>query len=203
MSRPAGRLFVLSAPSGAGKSSLARALVAGMPNATLSISHTTRVPRPGERQGVDYHFVSEDEFAHLVAADAFLEHARVFGNRYGTARAAVEALLRAGKDVIFDIDWQGARRIKALMPEARSVFILPPSREELERRLAARGQDPPEVIERRMHEAVAEMRHYPEFDYAIVNDRFEAALADLRAIVSGEAAKVRPLAVDLEALLRD
>src|SRR5579863_2829880 len=136
----AGRLFILSAPSGAGKSSLARALVDSVPNLMLSISHTTRAPRPGERQGVHYHFVTHDEFERLAAADAFLEHAQVFDNRYGTSRATVKALLERGSDVIFDIDWQGARKIKSVLPHARSIFILPPSRAELEKRLAGRGQ---------------------------------------------------------------
>lgn len=197
-----GRLFILSAPSGAGKSSLARALVKRMPELAHSISHTTRPPRPGEEHGVHYYFVSEPEFRSMVRAGHFLEHARVFGNSYGTSRQAVEDLLKRGKGVVFDIDWQGARRIKALMPQAKSVFILPPSRAVLEERLCNRGQDTPEVIVRRMLAATDEMEHYPEFDYVIVNDDFDAALADLQAIVRGTTQTVRPLPMDPTTLLR-
>lgn len=198
-----GKLFILSAPSGAGKSSLARALVRKMPNLALSISHTTRPPRPGEQHGVHYYFVAPAEFQSMAQDGYFLEHAQVFGNHYGTARQAVEELLARGKRVVFDIDWQGARRIKALMPEAKSVFILPPSRAVLEQRLCNRGQDAQEVIARRMQAATAEMRHYREFDHVIVNDDFDAALADLQAIVSGASGKMRPLGMDPATLLRE
>lgn len=195
------RLFILSAPSGAGKTSLAKALVASMPGLAVSVSHTTRVPRPGERDGVDYHFVDEARFQAMVERGEFLEHARVFDHRYGTSRKAVEDLLAAGKDVVLDIDWQGARAIKQQMPSAVGIFILPPSRAILAERLRARGQDPAPVIERRMRAAVAEMRHYREFDQLVLNDDFRAALADLQAIVRGQPARARRFALDMRALL--
>lgn len=195
------RLFILSAPSGAGKTSLAKALVASMPGLAVSVSHTTRVPRPGERDGVDYHFVDEARFQAMVERGEFLEHARVFDHRYGTSRKAVEDLLAVGKDVVLDIDWQGARAIKQQMPSAVGIFILPPSRAILAERLRARGQDPAPVIERRMRAAVAEMRHYREFDQLVLNDDFRAALADLQAIVRGQPARARRFALDMRALL--
>lgn len=196
-----GTLFILSAPSGAGKTTLAKALVDALPDVAISVSHTTRAKRPGEQDGVDYIFVSEPEFLASVAAGEFLEHAQVFDHRYGTARAAVERLLQQGKNVILDIDWQGARAVKKAMPQAKSVFVLPPSREALAKRLAGRGQDSQAVIERRMRAAVSEMEHYKEFDYQIVNDDFAAALADLKAIITGKPERVRPLTVDMAALL--
>lgn len=196
-----GTLFILSAPSGAGKTTLAKALVDALPDVAISVSHTTRAKRPGEQEGVDYIFVSEPEFLASVAAGEFLEYAQVFDNRYGTSRAAVERLLQQGKNVILDIDWQGARAVKKAMPQAKSVFILPPSREALAKRLAGRGQDSKAVIERRMRAAVSEMEHYKEFDYQIVNDDFAAALADLKAIITGKPERVRPLTVDMAALL--
>jgi guanylate kinase len=195
----AGKLFILSAPSGAGKTSLANALVESSPELQFSVSHTTRAPRPGERHGVHYYFVSPAEFEAMVARGEFLEHAQVFGNRYGTSRAAVEGVLAQGKSVLLDIDWQGARAIKARMPQAVSIFILPPSRAALRERLNKRGQDSAEVIERRMREATAEMSHYVEFDHVVVNDDFEAALADLRALVLGQG-QVRAARPDLRAL---
>jgi guanylate kinase len=198
-----GRLIILSAPSGAGKSSLAKALMQAMPNLAVSVSHTTRAPRPGEQDGVHYHFVTRAQFEDMVQAGRFVEHARVFDNDYGTARSSIDQLLDAGRDVILDIDWQGARRIKQLMPEAVSVFILPPTRDTLEQRLRQRGQDSPETIARRMRDAIAEMRHYSEFDHVVVNDQFEAALADLRAIIEGRSAEKRPLVADMVALLRE
>jgi guanylate kinase len=194
-----GRLFIFSAASGTGKTSLAKALVEQMPDVAFSVSHTTRAPRPGEQHGVHYYFVTPQQFDEMVAADRFLEHARVFGNSYGTSRAVTENLLRQGKSVIFDIDWQGARAIKEKMPEAVSIFILPPSRVALEERLTGRGQDAPEVIARRMREAVSEMSHYKEFDHLVVNDDFNAALADLKAIIRGDGSP-RPVRVDMEAL---
>lgn len=197
-----GRLFILSAASGTGKTSLAHALIQRVPDLAFSVSHTTRPPRPGERHGVDYCFVSPDEFDAMKAAGEFLEHAEVFGNRYGTSRAMIERLQRAGKDVILDIDWQGARAVKRRMPDAVGIFLLPPSRAALEQRLTQRGQDRREIVARRMQAAVDEMRHYREFDWVIVNDDFEAALADLRAIVTGEG-KVRPLTVDTTALFAE
>jgi guanylate kinase len=196
------RLFILSAASGTGKTSLARALVERFPDVAISISHTTRPPRPGERQGVHYHFVTPEEFEAMVARGEFLEHAEVFGNRYGTSRRMVEDLLARGKRVLFDIDWQGARAIKRAEPDAVGIFLLPPSRAALEQRLRDRRQDPPEVIERRMRAAIDEMRHYREFDYVVVNDTFEQALADLGAIVGGRPQARRPVNLDVEALLR-
>ncbi len=198
-----GTLLILSAPSGAGKSSLAKALAASAPNVAVSVSHTTRAPRPGERDGTDYHFVSTDQFAAMVKEGRFLEHAQVFGNFYGTARQSVEDLLVAGKNVVLDIDWQGARRIKELMPDAVTVFVLPPSREVLHERLVGRGQDSAETIARRMREASSEMRHYGEFDHVVVNDVFSAALSDIRAILEGRFGDVRPVTPDIATLLRD
>jgi guanylate kinase len=195
-----GRLFILSAASGTGKTSLAKALVESMPDVAFSVSHTTRPPRLGEQHGVHYYFLSPQQFDEMVAADRFLEHAKVFGNCYGTSRAATENLLRQGKNIILDIDWQGARAIKEKMPESVSIFILPPSRTALKDRLTSRGQDSPEVIERRMREAVSEMSHYQEFDRVVVNDDFAAALNDLKAIIGGEG-RPRPVQVDIQALL--
>jgi guanylate kinase len=197
-----GRLFIFSAASGTGKTSLANALIESVPNVEFSVSHTTRAPRPGEKYGVHYYFVSREEFEMMVAAGQFLEHAQVFDNYYGTSRPQVEQRLKQGKSVILDIDWQGARSIKTRMPEAVSIFILPPSRAALEERLIKRGQDSPDVIARRMRDAVSEMRHHDEFDYVVVNDDFEAALADLRAIISGQS-KPRPAKVDIAELLRE
>ncbi|HEU5339157.1 MAG TPA: guanylate kinase [Sulfuricaulis sp.] len=195
-----GRLFIFSAASGTGKTSLAKALVQQMPEVAFSVSHTTRAPRPGEEQGVHYYFVNQAQFDEMVAADRFLEHAKVFGHSYGTSRAATENLRRQGKHIVFDIDWQGARAIKEKIPEAVSIFILPPSRAALEERLTGRGQDAPEVIAQRMREAVSEISHYKEFDHLVVNDDFEAALADLKAIILGEG-RPRTVRVDMDALL--
>ncbi len=199
----AGTLFIFSAPSGAGKTSLANALVESLPDLVFSVSHTTRPPRPGEQHGVHYYFVTQKDFEEMIAAGRFLEYARVFDHLYGTSRAVVENLLKQGKDVILDIDWQGARSIKQQMPQAVGIFILPPSRAALKERLTLRGQDPPEVIERRMREASAEMRHYDEFDYVVVNDEFEAALQDLKAIIRGEPEARRPLTLDPASLLQE
>ena len=197
-----GTLFVFSAPSGAGKSSLARALIDSEPSLATSVSHTTRAPRPGEEDGVHYHFVDQDTFHKMVENDEFLEHATVFDNSYGTSQQAVQSLLDQDKNVILDIDWQGARAIKQKMDNVKTVFILPPSQEELEKRLQGRNQDSDETIARRMRDAVSEMQHYDEFDYLVVNDDFDLALADLRAILSGHPEKSRPVNVDIDALLR-
>jgi guanylate kinase len=198
-----GTLFVFSAPSGAGKSSLAKALIDSEPTLATSVSHTTRAPRPGEENGVHYFFVSKQEFAAMVERSQFLEHATVFDNSYGTSQASVQSLLDQNKSVILDIDWQGARAIKERMPNVKTVFILPPSREELRRRLQGRGQDSDQIIERRMRDAVSEMQHYGEFDYVVVNDDFDQALADLHAIINGQPEKCRPLTVDLDQLLAE
>ena len=178
-----GRLFVVAAPSGAGKTSLVRALMEREPALGFSVSYTTRRQRPTETHGRDYFFVTAEEFDAMAARGEFLEHARVFGNCYGTARAQVEAALAAGRSLILEIDWQGARQIRTAMPECVSIFILPPSRAELERRLRGRGTDAPDVVERRLHEAAADMTHWKEFDHVVVNDEFETAVADLVAVV--------------------
>jgi guanylate kinase len=182
---PIGTLFILSAPSGAGKTSLLKALREQDDALQVSISHTTRARRPGETDGVHYHFVDHARFLHMVEAGEFLEHAEVFGNFYGTAEAAVRAQLETG-DLVLEIDWQGARQVRKRFPAAVSIFILPPSREVLQARLEARGQDAAEVIQRRMQEAVNEMSHYPEFDYLIINDIFDASLAELECIVRSQ-----------------
>jgi guanylate kinase len=186
---PHGSLYLISAPSGAGKTSLVKALLHASQSAAhtgarlcVSVSHTTRPMRPGEQDGVNYHFVDTATFSAMAGRGAFLEHAEVFGNHYGTSRAWVEERLAQGWDVILEIDWQGAAQIKKLLPEAVSIFILPPSRETLEQRLNNRGQDKPEVIAARMAKAVNEMSHYPQADYLVINDQFEVALADLAAI---------------------
>ncbi len=195
------KLFIFSAASGTGKTSLAHALMKRVRNLAFSVSHTTRAPRPGETHGVHYYFVSPAEFERMAAAGEFIEHAQVFGNRYGTSRKVIEDLFKEGKSVILDIDWQGARAIKAKMPEAVSIFILPPSRAALAERLNGRAQDAREVIDRRMAEATAEMSHYREYDHVVVNDDFEAALADLVAVITGRG-RPRPLSIDIKSLLR-
>ena len=177
-----GRLFVIAAPSGAGKTSLVRALMERIPALAFSVSFTTRPPRPNEVDGRDYFFVSPEEFERMAQAGEFLEHARVFDNRYGTGRARVEAALEAGQDLILEIDWQGARQVRERLPEAIDIFILPPSRAALEERLRARRSDSPEVIARRLRDSVAEMSHWAEFRYVVVNDRFEQALEDMAPI---------------------
>ena len=182
-----GLMLVISSPSGAGKSSLSRRLIAEHARLELSVSCTTRAPRPGETDGVEYHFVTPERFEELVAQDAFLEWADVHDHRYGTLRAPVMAALEAGRDVVFDIDWQGGRQITARAREdVVLVFILPPSLAALRERLQGRAQDAAEVIERRLTRAAGEIAHYDEYDYVIVNDRFETAYAALRQIYLGE-----------------
>jgi len=198
-----GNLFIVSAPSGAGKTSLVRALMERDPDIAFSVSHTTRPPRPGEVDGRDYHFVDAGTFERMIEAGGFLEYARVFDHYYGTARSEVESLLAAGKDVFLDIDWQGARQVRAAWPGTVSIFVLPPSREVLEARLRGRGTDSEEVIARRMAQAVAEAGHYAEYDYLIVNDVFETALADLSAIVHAVRLREPRQARRHAALLRD
>lgn len=177
-----GVLYIISAPSGAGKTSLVKALVESSPRIAVSVSHATRPKRPGEQNGVHYHFIDISTFEAMVARGEFLEHARVFDNYYGTARSTLLAQLQAGVDVILEIDWQGARQVRERMPGCVSIFILPPSRAVLEQRLRTRAQDSEEIIARRMRDAVAEMSHYSEFDYLVVNDDFSTALEDLKAI---------------------
>lgn len=176
-------LFIVAAPSGAGKSTLVNALLVREPGVVLSISHTTRPPRPGEQYGRHYYFLERAEFEREVAEGIFLEHAEVHGNLYGTSRTTVQELLGQGRDVLLEIDWQGARQIRRSMPDCVSVFILPPSRAELERRLRGRGSDSAEVIERRLRNSRGEIAHAHEFDYILVNDVFDEALAGLQAIV--------------------
>jgi guanylate kinase len=178
-----GDLYVISAPSGAGKTSLVAALHSSQPELHVSVSHTTRPRRSDEIDGVNYHFVSEKDFVAMIDADAFLEHARVFDRSYGTARDSVEKFLAAGEDVILEIDWQGAGQVRQRHPGCIGIFILPPSREALAERLAGRAQDSDAIIARRMRDAVAEMSHCCEFDYLVINDTFEVALADLRSII--------------------
>ncbi len=177
-----GTLYIISAPSGAGKTSLVKALLERLDGISVSVSCTTRASRPGEQNGVDYHFIDTAEFERLVAAGDFLEHARVFDNYYGTRRATVVERLDAGEDVILEIDWQGARQVFEAFPQAVKVFILPPSRDALYQRLTGRGQDSDETIARRMADAINEMRHFDEYHYLIFNDVFDAALAELEAL---------------------
>ena len=186
-----GRLVVFSAPSGAGKTSLVRALLERDPNTRFSTSFTTRPPRRGERHGHDYFFVDETEFTRMLDRAELLEHARVFDNLYGTSRAQVEALLAEGFDVLLEIDWQGARQIRAAMPDCLAIFILPPSAAELERRLRGRSTDSEATIRRRLRDARADMSHWAEFDYAVINEDFDRALAELAAILSGGGEKSR------------
>lgn len=178
-----GTLFIIAAASGTGKTSLVKALVADDPRLGVSVSHTTRAPRPGEVDGVNYHFTTRDAFLAEVERGHFLEHAEVFGNLYGTSRTWVEQRLADDHDVILEIDWQGAQIVRQLMPQAQSVFILPPSLKALDERLNGRGTDSDEVIAHRLSEAIADIGHYDEFDYLVVNDDFATALDDLRAIV--------------------
>lgn len=178
-----GKLYIISAPSGAGKTSLVKQLVADLAGLTVSVSHTTRQMRSGEIHGQDYYFVSVAEFQAMLEKQAFLEHAQVFDNFYGTAQQTVEDKLKQGLDVILEIDWQGAEQIKQLLPDSLSIFILPPSTDVLLQRLKNRGQDDEPIIARRMRDAVTEMRHYDEFDYLVVNDVFAAALTELKSII--------------------
>ncbi|MDF9618939.1 guanylate kinase [Pseudomonas entomophila] len=182
MNHSSGTLYIVSAPSGAGKTSLVTALIKDDQHVRVSVSHTTRAMRPGEEHGVNYHFVIHEEFKALIAKGDFLEHAEVFGNFYGTSRSTLQETLDQGYDLILEIDWQGAQQVRKLMPEALSVFILPPSQEALRQRLDGRGQDSEEIIAGRMKEAVSEMVHYDEYDYVIINDDFGVALDELKAV---------------------
>jgi guanylate kinase len=179
-----GTLYIVSAPSGAGKTSLLKALHERDGDLHVCVSHTTRAMRPGEQDGVDYHFLSQETFIQMVGEGGFLEHAQVFGNYYGTSEAAVKTELQAGHDTVLEIDWQGARQVRKRFPEAVSIFIFPPDQQALRDRLDARGQDSEETIQQRMNQAVEEMSHYAEFDYLVINDDFDTALAQLAAIVT-------------------
>jgi guanylate kinase len=183
MSKQRGKLFVIAAPSGAGKTSLVRALLERKPELRFSISYTTRAMRPKERNGHDYFFVDHATFEKMAADGKFLEHAKVFDNYYGTAKEQVESILNDGEHVILEIDWQGAQQIRQAMPECHSIFILPPSRPELERRLRNRATDSDDVIARRLRDSVSDMTHWKEFDYVVINDDFEHALSSLANIV--------------------
>jgi guanylate kinase len=196
-----GRLYVIAAPSGAGKTSLVRRLLERKPQLRLSISHTTRKKRPTEEEGREYFFVDVPQFLDLEKKGAFLEHARVFDNYYATGRETVERFLNAGSDVILEIDWQGAQQVRKAMPDAQTIFVLPPSRDSLEARLRSRNTDSDEVIQRRLRDAVHDMSHWKEFDYVVVNDDFERAAADLVAIVSRRGEHLRRDRPDLKDLL--
>jgi guanylate kinase len=197
-----GRLFVFAAPSGAGKTSLVRALMEKEPSLRFSISYTTRPRRPAERDGHDYFFVSRETFHQMARNGEFLEYAQVFDNWYATPRRQVEEALARGQDIILEIDWQGAQQVRAAMPEAISIFILPPSRASLEERLRQRSTDSDEVIARRLRDAVADMSHWQEFDYVIINEQFEIAVEQLRAIVAGRGEALRARRREVELLTR-
>lgn len=180
---PQGQLFVISAPSGAGKTSLVAATIARVSDLTVSVSHTTRSPRPGEVDGRDYHFVDQSEFDALITSQALFEHAQVFGNFYGTSKEAIESQLASGIDVILEIDWQGASQVRMMAPDAVSIFILPPTRDALRERLIGRQQDDSTIIDARMAEADETIEQAPHFDYWVINDDFEIALGQLKSII--------------------
>ena len=197
-----GKLFVIAAPSGAGKTTLVRALMERVPSLRFSISYTTRKPRPNEQHGRDYFFVDHAEFERMAAAGEFLEHARVFDNYYGTSKPQVESMLTDGDNVLLEIDWQGAQQIRRALPECQSIFILPPSREALEQRLRGRKTDSDEVIARRLRDSIADMSHWSEFDYVVVNDDFARATAELESIVAGHGESLRRDRSELQTLIR-
>ena len=200
-----GTLFIVSAPSGAGKTSLLKALLEVLDGLRVSVSHTTRPKRAGEIDGADYHFVDPDTFTRMAKGGEFLEHAQVFDNYYGTSESNIRDQLEAGVDVILEIDWQGARQVRTRFPNAVSIFVLPPSRETLRERLGNRGQDSEAVIERRMRDAIAEMSHYAEYDYLVVNDQFNQALREIGSLITAQRlrcpAQVQRLQTVLEGLL--
>ncbi|WP_422403817.1 guanylate kinase [Pseudomonas sp. GZD-209] len=202
MNHSSGTLYIVSAPSGAGKTSLVTELIKQDQHVRVSVSHTTRAMRPGEAHGVNYHFVVHEEFKALIAQGDFLEHAEVFGNFYGTSRSALQETLDQGFDLILEIDWQGAQQVRKLMPEARSIFILPPSQQALRQRLDGRGQDSEEIIAGRMKEAVSEMEHYDEYEYVIINDDFDVALDDLKAVFRSNRLLLKKQQQRHEALLK-
>ena len=203
MTEPLGTLFVISAPSGAGKTSLVKALLEQTENIGVSVSHTTRAMREGEQDGIDYHFIEKDVFVSMVEQGAFLEHAQVFDNYYGTAVANIEAKLKQGEDVILEIDWQGAAQVRKQLPYAVNIFILPPSQAALEERLRGRGQDSDEIIARRMRDAKSETSHYSEYDYLVVNDEFENALLELKGIVLARRCRYDAQTQRLASLLKE
>jgi guanylate kinase len=197
-----GKLFVIAAPSGAGKTSLVRALIQRMPQLRFSISYTTRAKRETEQAGRDYFFVSRGEFEQMVANKEFLEHAQVYDNCYGTSRSQVDALLAAGENVLLEIDWQGARQVREAMPECRTIFILPPSRAALEQRLRGRATDSDEVIARRLRDSIVDMSHWNEFDYVVINDDFARATAELEAIARGKGEHLTAGRIEIQTLVR-
>jgi len=201
MSARRGKLFVIAAPSGAGKTSLVRALMQRRPALRFSISYTMRKQRPNERDEHDYFFVNKEKFEQMLDAGEFLEHARVFDNYYGTSRKQVERLLDEGQDVLLEIDWQGAQQIRRTLPECRTIFVLPPSREALEQRLRGRGTDSDEVIARRLRDSLADLSHWNEFDYIVVNDAFDRATDELEAIVTGTGEHLQRDRAELRELL--
>lgn len=203
MNDPLATLYVISAPSGAGKTSLVKALIEQTPDIGVSVSHTTRAMREGEHDGQDYHFVDKEMFLSMIEQGAFLEHAQVFDNFYGTAMANIEQKLKLGEDVILEIDWQGAAQVRKLLPYAVNIFILPPSQAELEERLRGRGQDSEEIIARRMRDAKSETSHYSEYDYLVVNDDFDTALAELKSIVLARRNRYRAKSQRLAPLLKE
>ena len=203
---PPGRLYVVAAPSGAGKTSLVKALMEREPRIQFSVSYTTRRPRPNEIPGRDYHFVSQNRFQEMIANHEFLEHAQVFDHCYGTGVHTVQEALSNGEQLLLEIDWQGARQVRSRIPEAISIFILPPSRAALEQRLRARSTDSETVIERRLRDAAEDLDHWREFDYVVINDQFEQAIEDLQAIVENRGSRLqaaRPEVVHLAARLVD
>ncbi|MBV1959337.1 MAG: guanylate kinase [Pseudomonadales bacterium] len=205
MTQHTGNLFIVSAPSGAGKTSLVKALLEEHPSLRVATSYTTRECRPGEVDGVNYHFVTQSRFHQMIADGEFVEHAEVFGNFYGTSQKQILELLSAGSDVILEIDWQGAKQIRNMMPEATSIFILPPSRQALQQRLEKRGQDADSVIQARMAASIEEISHYVEFDFIVVNDDFSEAMHQLQAIIEAKrleiTAQTQRLSVMIEGLL--
>ena len=203
MNDPLGTLYVISAPSGAGKTSLVKALLEKTAGIGVSVSHTTRVKREGEQDGVDYHFIEKTVFKKMVEESAFLEHAQVFDNYYGTAVANIESTLKQGEDVILEIDWQGAEQVRKQLPYSVNIFILPPSQSALEERLRGRGQDSDEIIARRMRDAKSETSHYSEYDYLVVNDDFDDALIELKSIVLARRCRYEAQSLRLTPLLKE
>lgn len=198
-----GQLYVISAPSGAGKTSLVKALLESTPNLQVSVSHTTRAIRPGETDGVNYHFVDESEFTSIRDAHGFFEWAQVFGNFYGTSRHAIQERLAEGIDIVLEIDWQGARQVKMLVDDAVSIFVLPPSTAALRKRLTDRGQDDDEIIEGRMQAARDELAHYDEADFIVLNDDFEIALKDLQSIIRAQRLSQQVQSRELTSVIAD